>query len=670
MASPHTGYGIAGERIGMRRNEHLGARALALIGLLGGVAYLAWRLAVSMQGSPGWLAVPFYVVELAGLLTTGLLAWAMWPQPAARQPRTDVTARAAAVVRVQGESTQDLRATLLSLQAVRGIDQVVVVDLDGRPDIATLALEFQATYAAADLADRNGLAVMTAAVEAPQFLLFDAGDVPTADIVARLAPSMDDPMVAVVQGVGVSVADDSPEHGPDHRHELIFERSALNPALGRRGTAVWTGSGSLVRRAAVSELPADSRPPVEAAWSATSALHAAGWKIAALAGAPVLAHRDLRDARAVYDDRVYRVRAARRMVVHAITTRSLRPSQRLAALAWCVRPLSSLHRLGFIAVLLAAMLSGETPFTGSVPTLALLWLPYFAYTSLGVCLLSGWTLRPGDRARWSLHNLGATLRSSLDPATAPDRAPILNLPASQYGATLVAVVVVLSSVLLMRGVSDRFTHSMGVLPQAALLSMVAVSLWLLVLSLDLLRVLGRKAHSRRANRVGATLAASFGDWAVSVLDLTSLGAGVVSLARWDVGERAELLTSIPTRTGVTSVRLTAVVRNVAALPYGEWRLGLEFEALDSATANAFAEYCLIEPVWEQLGLMPDTSVTESRPQLARGGVEPAASRGRVLLRAMALLALVGAAGSTLPARANAAARPGVVVVAPSPTAER
>ncbi|MFM2078678.1 MAG: hypothetical protein RJA49_2568 [Actinomycetota bacterium] len=644
----------------MRRNEHVGARVLAVTGLVGGAAYLVWRLAASMSGSPWWLAVPFYLVELCGFVATSLLVWALWPVPTARLvERAPVAGRSVdAVVRVHLQSAQDLRATLLALGHVDGIGGVVVVDHDGRSEVAAMTTEFQAVYAATDPGDCNGLGVVIAAVRSAEFLLLDAGDVPTTDIVGRLGLDLVDPRVAVVQGLGVSLADDSPEHGPDRRHELVFERSALNPALGRRGVAVWLGSGSLVRTAALRDVPISERSSVEALWTATSALHAAGWRVTAPAEVPVVAHRDLRDADAVYDERVERVRAARAMAfgdLGAFQGRSLGLTQRLAALAWCVRPLSGARRVAFVSLLCAAMLSGEVPFSGSVAAMAVLWLPYFTYSSLAVCLLSGWTLRPGDRTRWSLHNIGATMRSTMDPAGAPDRQPIVNLPASQYGSSLVVVVVALSVVLVLRGLSDRFTHTMGELPQPALLAMVAASLWLLGLSLDLLRVLGRKAHVRRATRVGAALAASFGDRAVSLLDLTALGAGVVSHAGFAVGERAVLETSVPTRTGVTSVTVTAVVRNVSLLPLGEWRLGLEFESIDDASANAFAEYCMIEPVWEQLGVMPGTSITDSRPVMSRAAAEPAASAGRMVLRVIALLALVGAVASSLPAQAEASA---------------
>ncbi len=648
----------------MRRNEHVGARVLAVTGLLGGTAYLGWRLAASMQGAPAWLALPFFVVEVFGFIGAVLLVWALWPMPLGRLPddRRRYGDPVDAVVRIAAQPLHELRATLLSLRSVEGVGDVIVVDHDGRPEVASMALEFQAVYAATDPDDRSGLRVMIAAVRSAEFLLLDAGDVPATDIVRCLSVDLADLNVAVVQGLGVSLSDDSPEHGPDRRHELLFERSALNPALGRRGVAVWLGSGSLVRTAALRDVTLGASAAVEAHWAATSALHGAGWRITAPCDIPVVAHRSLRTAEEVYRDRVHRVRGARQMLFGehgALRITSHTAAQRAAALAWAVRPLSSVRRVAFLALLCGALLAGEVPFHATLVTMTILWVPYFVYVSLSLALLSGWTLRPGDRARWSLHNIGATFNSGVDPDDVPERAPIVNLPASQYGASLVVATVVLSVVLVLRGMSDRLTHTMGTLPQPSLLAMVAVSLWLLVLSLDQLRVLGRRSHRRRATRIGAALSASLGERAVSLLDITSFGAGVMSHAGFEVGEAVILEAAVPTRTGVTTVCIPTVVRNVSVLPLGEYRLGVEFHALDDATANALAEYCVIEPVWEQMGLMPGTSITESRPLVPVGawsGGDLSASAGRMAMRVISLLALAGAMASVLPARAEASAQ--------------
>ena len=152
-------------------------------------------------------------------------------------------------------------------------------------------------------------------------------------------------------------------------------------------------------------------------------------------------------------------------------------ARRLAALAWAVRPMSSFRRVAMIAVLCVSLLAGAVPMRISAVAMFALWAPAFVYGSLGVCLLSGWTLRPGDRTRWSLHNIGAaftSLRSAESVAATADRPPIFTLPSSQYGPSLVAVVVALSVVLTLRGLSEQFTHALGVLPHAALLAMLEI----------------------------------------------------------------------------------------------------------------------------------------------------------------------------------------------------
>lgn len=645
----------------MRKNEHVSARVLTAIGLAAGFAYLVWRTLYSYEGTPAWLFFPLYAVEVVGFLAAAVLVWALWPMPVGRPLLvTDVVPPVDgvdAVVRVHRQGLHEVRATLLALRHLDGIDAVVVVDLSGRPGVASLATEFQAVYAATDPDDHNGLKVMLAAVRTPEFLLIDAGDVPAHDIVRRLAGDLADEQVAVVQGVGASPADDSPEHGPNRRHELLFERSSLNPSLGRRKVAVWLGSGSLVRADALREVPMVDSSALEAHWLATSALFEAGWSITAPADAPVIVHRTISDDTAVYRDRVHRARAARAMLVGAhgvLRSGRFTARQRLGVMAWTVRPLSSFRRVVFMAVLCGSLLAGEVPMHLTSFALLTLWSPYFVYTGIGLSLLSAWTLRPGDRTRWSLHNIGASfssLRGEPDPGDT--RRPIVNLPSSQYGASLVFAIVALSVVLVLRGLSDRVTHTLGVLPQSALLAMLTVSLWLLAISLDVLRVLARRVTFRRATRVGAALSATLGERAVSIIDLTSLGAGVLSHTGLEVGERLELESAIPTETGVTTMRVPVVVRNVRYLVSGEWRIGLEFGELDDATANALAEYCIIEPMWEVMGSMPGTSLVEPRPIAVDHFDEPAVGAGRMAMRLVSSLALVGAIASALPSQVEA-----------------
>ena len=642
----------------MRKSEHVTARVLAMLGLVAGVLYLGWRVAVSWQGASPLMWATLLLAETVGLAGTAALTWALWPAPTARRAEVAGIAPVDVVVRVVDQESHELRATLLGVREMVGVADVLVVDHGGRPDVVRLAVEFDCSYAATDLDDPNGIEVMRTCVHTPQFVLLDAGDVPSQDMVQRLAPELVDSDVAVVQGLGVSLAADSPEHGPSRRHDLVFERSSLNPALGRRGVAMWLGSGSLVRTAALVDVPAGTASPLEAHWHASAALHRAGWRITAPADAPVVAHRTLTDAVEVYADRVRRSRAARHLVADLVDGRG-GVRRRLAVLAWAVRPLSGFRRIALLGVLCAVLLSGDLPMQPSAFAVFALWAPSMVYGSLGVSLLSGWTLRPGDRARWSLHNIGAGvagLRSETSQRAAAARPPIFEVPCGQYGIGLVAAVLALTVVLSLRGISEQFTHTLGVMPHSALLAVMVLGVWHLCLALDQLRVLARRTVRRRAARIGTELRASLHDELMAVVDITPLGAGLVGLASFDVGERVPLHVAVPTRSGVTDLRLPVVVRNVSVSPAGEWRVGVEFLSVDAAAANVLAEFCTVEPVWESIGSMPGVSVLDARP--VPGAPQTVPNAGRATLRVMAFVALGGVVASSLPSAASAAGTTG------------
>ena len=645
----------------MRRTEHLGARALATVGLAATLCYLIWRIGFSMHDTELWLSLPTLAVEVVGFLGAIALTWALWPVPARHQANDGVTVIAPvdAVVRVDQQPVHEVRATLLALRSVQHINDVVLVDLSAQPALAALATEFQAVYAATDAADYNGLRVMLAAVRTSQFLLIDAGDIPTGDIVERLVTDFIDPRVAVVQGMGVSLVDGSAEHGPNGRHELLFEHSALNPALGHRGNAAWLGTGSLVRADALCEIQLETSAALEAHWLAGAALLAAGWRVTAPAHVPVVAQRPLRSEQAVSADRLQRARAARRMVFGStgvLRSRSFSASQRLSVAAWAVRPLSGLRRVVFLILLGSAILAGSVPFHASVTVLVCGWLPAFAYTSLGLALLSSWTLRPGDRARWSLQSMGAayrSLRSARERSV--HRAPIIALPSPQYGAGLVIAVVGLSAVLVVRGISDRLTHTLGELPQPSLMALLIVTLWALALLLDLLRVLARRSQLRRTMRVVSSLPATLGERAVSIVDLTALGAGLVSQTGIEINERLLLDSALPTRSGVTTMRMPCIVRNVSRRTEGDFRIGVEFGDMNDATANALAEFCSIEPIWERMGTVPSSKPVSAQQLLYVDEPEAETATGRVAVRLVSLLALVGVVASSVPVTVDASA---------------
>lgn len=616
-------------------------RVLGIAGLLTAVPYLVWRVVGSLDGTAAWLSVPALLVEVVGLAASALLIWALWPTPtAAGTPRAagSVGSVADVVVRVDRQADHEVLATLVGLLGVHARGQVIVVDRSGRPTVAAMAARHGAALVPCDAVDPGCLAAASALVRTPRFLLLDAGDVPSPGIVTTLSPHLG-ARVAIVQGRGASFAVDSAEHGHDHLHEAAFEWSGLNPALGARGAAMWTGSGSIVRTEAVRGMSVGHESAIMTHAVLGAALQASGWEIVAPDTTPVVAHRRVRDQVTADRERTDRIRAAAAVVfgrVGALRAAGMPWRRRAALVAWAVKPLSPFRRLAFVAVVVASLLAGQVPLQASGHELLVLWLPTYATLTVSLSLLSRRTLRLGDRVRWSLQAVGSAVA-----AVRPRR---IDRPVP--GPSV--VVAVLTAVLVLRALSERFVGGLPRLDTEPLTVLVLTVLWLLALTLEVMRILARRSTERRVARFGAALSAALDDRPVQVVDLTALGAGVVHHRALTPGATVVLETTLPTSTGITTANLPCIVRNCSRTRDGEWRIGLEFLEVDPAAADALAEFCSVEPMWERLGALRPVESTGPRV-FVDGQAEsarPAGARSGLVVRALALLALVGAAATS------------------------
>jgi PilZ domain len=637
----------------MNRRAHRIGRWLTCLGLTATAAYLGWRIATLPSQPPIWLVALALTVEIVGFLGSGLLMWALWH--GSRQPLEHTNLSPAdidVVVRVVEQPMHQVRATLLSLQTMP-FGRPVVVDLGARPEIATVAAEFDAVYAATDLEDHNGLKTCSEASNSPIFFLLDAGDIPGARSVETLLSLMQDDNVAVAIGQSLMADDDSAEHGPNGLHELCFERQTLNPALGARGAAILSESGALIRRTAVESVEIGDEEPIEAQAYWSVALMRSGWKVAASSGPPVLVRQVVQSQDTVYERRVLQARASRTMIFGAggiLRVNPLRLGQRLAIASWAVRPLSGLRRGGFIAVVVASMLTGSLPLRPNLTVLAAIWAPGWILTALGLGLMSNWTIRPGDRTRWSLRNLGSSWQGLRHPlAFDQRRAPIMTPHALQHGGALVASVVVLSSVMMLRGLSERWTHALGAMPYRWLIGLVTVSLWSLAMALDVLRMFGKRNQLRRAARVVASIPAEVSDNPVAVFDITALGAGFETNQELTPREQLTLDATITTSRGCEDVTLPIVVRNVRSVNEERWRVGVEFVDASAQAINSLVEYCMIEPARQRLGQLAPASSTAAAT-LVEEVAQPVMDGRRVALRLISLMAVAGAIATAQPGK--------------------
>ena len=673
-----------------KRMEHKGARLMAAVGLLLSAVYIGWRIVQSLHGTRLWISVPALAVDVVAFVSTSVLVWALWSSEgmteASRRVRaglvTPVFVRQSVdvVVRVGDQSAHDVRATLLGLTRVPRIGKVVLLDMHGREWVEQLAREFGVRHMVPD--DRNGLKAMCVAVRTPEFLLLEAGDVAAPDIVEALGAEMCDPRVAVVQGRGVPVAADSPEHGARGRHDLEFEHGSLNPGLGRRNVGVWTGTGSLVRTHALQTVLSGARAKagaMESQWRAGARMLAGGWRIVAPT-TPVVTHHLVADDAAVLRDRTDRARAARRLVFGrggALRSRlSLRA--RMGVLAWAARPLSGFRRTVFVGVIAAALVSGAMPFYFSAPWLLMVCFPGLLYTSVGLGLLSGWTLHLGDRVRYSLQTLSAAWRSLMPgnlSRTRSQRRGFFVLPSAQYGNGLVLAVVVLSAAIAMRGTNERVFDFIPDMPSTReLMGLMLAALLMLTVSLDLMHVLGSRSSVRRSARLATSLDATLNGAAGRIIDITSLGAGVVGVrGEFHEGDVVVLESQMLTSHGVTAMSTPSVVRNVRWDADGSSRIGVEFVHLDAVVANALVGMCKVEPAWQCMGsrVVGLAKMVEER-HTVYVDEEEKPSMGRLLVRAASVMALAGAVATAVPSAVDATPMmahqvTGVVSVAGRPT---
>ena len=243
------------------------------------------------------------------------------------------------------------------------------------------------------------------------------------------------------------------------------------------------------------------------------------------------------------------------------------------------------------------------------------------------------------------------------------------------------------------------SHTLEPIPGRQMAGLLVVALWTLWSALDALRVIARRAQSRRAVRVTASLPCTIvpaaghpaarvpsagwaagplveslgiewdrGEHAGIVVDVTPLGAALVSDVEAPVGSRTTLTVVLPTASGCTTARIEAEIRNARLDWTGEHRYGLRFLEPEPYVAEALAEMCVIQPALDLLGVATPSAATGATGRVDDGSDDALDAAARVVsgsrrlgLRAAALLAVAGTIGSALPAEASAA-RPGDTTV--------
>jgi hypothetical protein len=679
----------------MERTPRSG-RALAFASAVFGASWLGWRIVASFSGAPLWLAVTTLAVEVVGFAAFGLLVWALWPDRVAAGPTRETSGSVAAgsaagsevsvpdvsvVVRCGSSPIDAIRGTVL---AARPLGFVLLLDdsTSGRTDLAEVATGdgVQVHRPAADEAiDPLVSAARVATTDA--LVLIDAGQVPAIDLVRRLLPWLE-PDTAVVQGAVLSV-DGPGVDGPgvdgrratEHRAPFAHE---LSVGLGARGVASLQGGGALLRRTAIAALDDRAVPLSPTApmghQRLTLGLFAAGWRIVGsgetvVAATALLTPPTVESVGSPSDPVVAERRradeacAARLGAAAALTRRAtphLTPTQRGALLATAVLPLAGIRRSVLVFVIVGSLLEGSLPFRPALGPLVGLWLPWFALSSVALWRMSGGVMRPGDRSREATARLGTSWRGLTAPNGEPVtvRSAVGMLFGLDHGAAVATMVVGVSVVVGLRGLSDRLTHTLQPLTVADTVLLLVAALWVLAAGLSTLRLLTVRPLPHRTTRLTTSFTSTFAGAPARVVDITPHGAAVIGPLQVDEGDWGQLELVLPTATGCVSARIDVVVRYVRsswrADLGGHRRAGVEFVALPTHVRDALIEFCMVQPALAALagsGSVPDP---ESATPLAVEAESRMPSR-RAGLRIAVVVALVGAVASSLTPSADAAA---------------
>jgi len=121
--------------------------------------------------------------------------------------------------------------------------------------------------------------------------------------------------------------------------------------------------------------------------------------------------------------------------------------------AWAVVATDGMRKMLFVGVLVVVLFSGQAPFEAPPVEVAALLAGAMALLALGHWQLSGGLLRPGSRTMWSMASVGAGLGDGNSRTGLPIR----------WMATIATIVVLNLSVSL-RGMSDRWTRGLEVMP--------------------------------------------------------------------------------------------------------------------------------------------------------------------------------------------------------------
>jgi len=240
--------------------RHLVIRILALLSVILGINYVAWRWLASVNWEAWWIAVPLVIAETYSLIDTFFFALTMWRARERPAPRSAPEGTADVFITTYNEPVEMVMATARAAVRIRYPHRTWILDDGARADMARAAEAAGIGYITrtedwvgkprhAKAGNLNNALLQT---DGEFLLILDADQVPHPDILDKtLGYFADDPEVALVQTpqwfVNVDDADPLGSQAPLFYGPIQQGKDGWNAAF-------FCGSNAVLRRDALMQL--------------------------------------------------------------------------------------------------------------------------------------------------------------------------------------------------------------------------------------------------------------------------------------------------------------------------------------------------------------------------------------------------------------------------------
>ncbi len=256
------------------------ATGIIALGLTG--AYLVWRLG-TFNTDALWVSIPFYLLEVAGLVSLGLFLYSVWDTEAVLPPAavSDTDRSIAVLVPTYNEDPEILLPTVAAAVDLDLDHETWVLDDGKRAWVREMAHELGANYLTRpdnSHAKAGNLNHALGLIDTDLIAVLDADHVPKKRFLANTVAYFDDRELALVQTPQAFYNRDSFEHvGDIYQEESLFYR-VIQPGKNRWNAAFWCGTSAVIRTDALRSVGGVATESLTEDLHTTLRLHRAGWK--------------------------------------------------------------------------------------------------------------------------------------------------------------------------------------------------------------------------------------------------------------------------------------------------------------------------------------------------------------------------------------------------------